>query len=666
MFERIELTNCFVHKNLTLDFKTGVTNISGLNGTGKTLIVEMMEFGLWGTAALRGLSSDEGYKKMSIALNFKLKSKRYRVERTISSATLFEEGVKIVTGVKPVNAKIIELFGYSYDVYRITNVARQGEIERMGLMKPTERKAMVDETIGLAKIDALADWVGKQFTESSAQVRALEAVLTPPEPLPEPPAPVEAEVISLLQTQIATVKQHAPFLTAPEEVTPHPQFSTLETLRGQQMARAQAMSEIKGLTSAIDSFPPLPEAPKVERTSQEEYQRLKEETAAYNQAVAQKATIERALLSFSKSSTYTDEQLQEARKVIELRKRWAKKQELLKKQTEYVCPACDHHWHDVNPLLAEYDDVPEQEPEALIPLPRIEVEEKINAYQETKKTLQTGLDAIVLGSEHSARISLMEANFAAWDKYSERLSQESHRLELLQKRAKIVVGEDVNALITEIGVTQKNYETYLGVLKRHLEAKAAVSELESLGVLQERLQTAQEGREAHLKFEVLKAEFHRIQTKYQKDLVALEEYRSVSLDWKRTREAISLLRTRIKGYLLPSLNEVSSKLLSKMSNGWLNWVVVNDDFDITVEAKNITLLSGAGKALTNLALRIGLGQVLTNSVFSVLTLDESDAGVDTEKAPMVSQALQALTGTISQIIVISHKQGLTSDHRIEL
>ena len=49
-------------------------------------------------------------------------------------------------------------------------------------------------------------------------------------------------------------------------------------------------------------------------------------------------------------------------------------------------------------------------------------------------------------------------------------------------------------------------------------------------------------------------------------------------------------------------------------------------------ANDLETLSGSGKACANLALRIGLGQVLTNKVVSLFIGDEIDASMDTERA----------------------------------
>lgn len=79
----------------------------------------------------------------------------------------------------------------------------------------------------------------------------------------------------------------------------------------------------------------------------------------------------------------------------------------------------------------------------------------------------------------------------------------------------------------------------------------------------------------------------------------------------------------------------------------------------------INVLSGSGKAVANLAIRLALGQILTNKMFSVFMADEIDGSMDVDRADYTANALKRLTGLISQVILITHKRP-EADHMIEL
>lgn len=125
------------------------------------------------------------------------------------------------------------------------------------------------------------------------------------------------------------------------------------------------------------------------------------------------------------------------------------------------------------------------------------------------------------------------------------------------------------------------------------------------------------------------------------------------------------LKTSIKSYLVPSLNKVASAYLSQMTDGGRSSVVISEDFDIVVDGQPMEALSGSAKAVANLAIRLALGQTLTNSVFSVLMADEIDAAMDKERSEYTAKCLRNLTDKISQIIIISHKK-LEADNYVEL
>jgi exonuclease SbcC len=95
-------------------------------------------------------------------------------------------------------------------------------------------------------------------------------------------------------------------------------------------------------------------------------------------------------------------------------------------------------------------------------------------------------------------------------------------------------------------------------------------------------------------------------------------------------------------------------------------VVVDQEFDVTVDGQRLDTLSGSGKAVANLALRLGLGQVLTNNVLSLFVGDEIDASMDDTRAENLGSCIHQLAGKISQIIQITHKSGAEADWSISL
>jgi exonuclease SbcC len=156
----------------------------------------MVRYCLFGSAALRGKAED--CKKLVASLIFVVKGNTYTVNRKNTGATLLRDGDQIAIGTRPVNEKVVGILGFGLEVFDVACVASQGELEKLGLMKPTERKRMVDSVVGLGVIEDLAKWANDQALEKNRE--AIERICV--EPIPAL-APDDYRPSSQVQSQIA-------------------------------------------------------------------------------------------------------------------------------------------------------------------------------------------------------------------------------------------------------------------------------------------------------------------------------------------------------------------------------------------------------------------------------------------------------------------------------
>lgn len=124
-------------------------------------------------------------------------------------------------------------------------------------------------------------------------------------------------------------------------------------------------------------------------------------------------------------------------------------------------------------------------------------------------------------------------------------------------------------------------------------------------------------------------------------------------------------RTKVKQELAPSLSRAASTLIAAMTNGERRFVDVDHDFNIIVDGQPLQTLSGSGKSVVNLALRIGLGQVLTSKVLPIFMGDEIDKDMDQERATSTHGTMQNLREYLTQIILVTHKE-IEADNVIRL
>ena len=122
---------------------------------------------------------------------------------------------------------------------------------------------------------------------------------------------------------------------------------------------------------------------------------------------------------------------------------------------------------------------------------------------------------------------------------------------------------------------------------------------------------------------------------------------------------------KVKQELAPSLSKAASSLLYAMTNGERRFVDVDHDFNIIVDGQPLQTLSGSGKSVVTLALRIGLGQVLTSKVLPIFMGDEIDKDMDAIRATSTHSTFQNLKSVLTQIILVTHKD-IEADQVISL
>ena len=668
MIKTLELHNCFTHKHKTFDFTRGLTAITGPNGSGKSLILEMIQYALWGSSALRGIGSD--YKGLQVDLVFEVKGVEYTVRRSGSTVRLISGDADLASGTKAVNPYIRNLFGYSFDAFKMANAVNQGKIEELGELLPTARKKLVDQTIGLDRLDGVSEWISDQEKELRATIAAAEKYLL--EPVEPAVFHVEQSADSLFTKKVGLEEQLAAYrmleaqanvvVTEPQEVP-----GDLSVLEATQRTREAALTQQRTIQQALKGFPALGNKPEP-HTMADRYAELLDETKQFQESKTQKEQVERMVKGIPQT-IYTQQWVvdMEARNL--LIKRWNARAVLRKTLKEYVCPACDHHWHDEDPRLADYADLPEElVTYDSVAVTTIEQAKVALAQAETRKGLE---DALVLLDERlkgkqdwTTTIREITESVTAQKVYEERLRQQDQKIDLEAQLAALDIPGDVSAQINA-------KRQYLQALQTFNEAKlkrdTAITALADLPAdLDKQVLQANKDWLGRRDYEMALTVYQKAKALYDAQLAEVTTCRENLEDWGKAKQAVATLRQRVKGYLLPSLNKVASHLLQTMTAGVLNWIVVSEDFNITVDGQRLETLSGAGKSVANLALRIGLGRVLTGKTFNVLLLDEIDASCDDIRAAAIAECLHKLTPVITQILQVSHKPELVADQYVKL
>jgi len=657
MLHKIRIQNGFRHDDTTLEFGEGQTAIVGKNESGKSVILEMVAFALWGVAALRVSAS--GYKKdLKVSLEFTVRGNRYMVERGLKNAALYDNGGDpIATGTKPVNQKIIELFGYGYSVYAMANACLQGKIEALSDALPTERKRLVDQTIGLHILDGIAEDLGKEALEKRRRAEGMSEVLTRPQ---EPTQPAGYASAAVLTAELDAVRPlvdefrglKAELSRVPEEPK-KPETDVQETAATLQLLLDERQAVRSKLTDRTA---------RAQRIQAERAGLKKPERREVPALVEPKLVLPELIVP-----THTAEQLAALRDAYHHHQAWLAKKKLID-QGEHVCPACNHHW-PIAEALSHPDMQAVQECEApALTLAQINAAAKIvsneDAIEQLKKDhavrwerMQAQHEEDVRKAEsdfetamahHTVALKNSDDDIAA---ITEELAGLTAQLNGLPDRSEdLKKRQQFDAAMVLFEEKKRAYdvfmEDYPRKRERMIELEPTEAQLES--VITRAAQAKQYEVESEAFVHMLKA--------YEEKVEGMEALLAESEDLTRAKAAVQEAKVVIKSFLVPSLNQVASLLLSQMTGGVRNNITISEDFDIQVDGSDIATLSGSGKAVANLAIRIGLGQIMTNSIFSSFQADEVDEGMDDERAAFTAECLRRLSPAIRQVILVTHKR----------
>jgi DNA repair exonuclease SbcCD ATPase subunit len=189
MIQKIILKDFKVFRDQTFDLAPGTTSIVGPNGSGKTTILEAIEFALFRQITrkektIRGIEEliRHGRKKATIELEFVAPTNRrtYRVARVINpkrtSADLYMEKKRdpVESGAKRVDAEIVSLLGMDRHAFAALTYVRQGEIDLLSRLSPKDRQENLYDMMGLGVYGKTEGKVQKHLREMKKEIKSIE------------------------------------------------------------------------------------------------------------------------------------------------------------------------------------------------------------------------------------------------------------------------------------------------------------------------------------------------------------------------------------------------------------------------------------------------------------------------------------------------------------
>ena len=645
------------------DFKKGLTAVTGPNESGKSLIVEMIRYSLFGTKALRATSSS--YMRLQTELSFVVADKEYTVKRGNTGAiTLSQGNATVACGTKQVNAAIERVLGYNLEVFDISNACLQGEVEALSNKKPADRKRMVEKVIGLDAIEKLIKQTSQTLSDDKRSSETLKSTMVE---LTMPIVPLKYILTTELTTHIEKLEKdykekvaleawlNVSRIIEPVDTCALTIKDSLEDLQTQQAEYQRLCALQSSLVNQV--FPLHKELPVVKNT----------DFAARRIAVQNWATFKHNFDLYTEPDM-PKEYVQEQKDLLNLIAVEEKRASINRylDGAAISCPECSHKFHmadaSINSLKAQLAELPievsvDEEPTLTA--------QEIAAYEQQWLTYDNRPNTIVVVDPNDSLedINRQEKELEEYELYLmlkpkldtviDALTRTNSMSDIIELKVK------ETARLLAFKEEEKKYKAYI-IKKVETERELA----KHVGV-EKLLNSLREVYPESLKYELDMAQWLKdssVMLERQKQIDKLEEQININ---ENIRKGLKDLKPKVKMYLVPSLNKVASVLVTQMTQGERTTIVVDEEFNIKVDGQSIEELSGSGKSVANLAIRIALGTVLTNKTFSVFLADEVDAAMDEHRAAYTAEALRNLKSTIDQIVIVSHQKP-DADYQIEL
>lgn len=610
-----------------IEFEPGLTAVTGRNEAGKTLILEMISYALFGKSALRGAAGD--YRNLVVTLELDTLGSAVRIERARNRETLIVDGEESAVGAEAINKAVPALLGFGLDVFNIACAAQQGDIEALTNMKPTARKQMIDHLIGL---DALED-IEKECKAEAKTHETVAASLAVSVTEPEPPVVPEGyEPSEDLEKKLRELEEHQRerdrLLLVKEPVAPvepvAPERVDVEALEAHEAERQRVLQEKAHLEGKLAGMP----EPTVSREDLERalaYQQYQEEVKRRGP-----------------EPEHPLHQLEEWEHV------WEQKDRLHDDTVE--CPKCQHQFSAYEPDLDVVTIEALEEP----PLVRTEITAQYRRHDLWSEPLEAveeftipNLQKEILAHANAEDRSTISATLGSLEVPPDLGGILRAAREYLQERA----------------VFEERARSYRGELDAYEVSQRRLSELGDKSGDQQTVRNSL-GDSRH--YEALLRRYSDDQERYEAVVRQCAGERSAAEGFTKGAEALKQTRIRVKQELAPTLSLAASSLLARMTDGARRHIVVDHDLNIQVDGQPVQTLSGSGKSVVNLALRIGLGQVLTSKVLPIFLGDEIDASMDDERAGSTHETLQTLRDYLTQIIIVTHKDDFVADQQITI
>ena len=253
---RVYLRNYRVYEDeLDLPVPAGLVGVYGVNGSGKSSLLESLLWTLWGRTRTRvedvrttGVNAD-----CVTEVEFEHEGHLYLVRRTISGinstvrASAEADGLQVASGVRDVKQYVHSVLGMDDAAFRASVFAEQKQLASFSRQKPAERRELVLRLLGITPLDVARDQARKDARAARDDVERVRVLLPDLDAL-RPAAELAAATAETLAADAASEASAAATVLQRLQ-TAEAKASTLEESRHEHDA---LVAEGKAVRSEVD------------------------------------------------------------------------------------------------------------------------------------------------------------------------------------------------------------------------------------------------------------------------------------------------------------------------------------------------------------------------------------------------------------------------------
>lgn len=662
------------HVDGYVEFPDGLVGIIGVNGSGKTTIVEAVGFALFGSRALRGRTEDVRTRtapgrgagrnrrdsEMRVTLTIEHDGVVFRIERSLADAALYVGGEAhpVAEGNREVSARLANLIGMSFEEFVATYCTEQKGLEFLsGKKGATEREKFIIRILGYDRLEELQELLRGDRKEKRAILQGYEASFGTREEIEQRLAGEDQQLRTIRskhdEAHQALTKAEGDFATL------RTRMQKLEDLRtryvkerdGVQALTVRVEERAKRLQALGDSLvvveddlrralKPLAGERSVHDVltdTKREISQVKDRIESATRALQAREVAWREDISKLKAERETV-----ARQAEQVQQRVRKVQEL---DAGGECPTCSQplgetfeavHAHlaeEHAELVRRVEQLRESERERGVAPAELEQQrEAVLCAQRDHERLQTKLSELIACQQ-------MEQKAVAIREDQRSTSADMRAAEDNLERGK--------KKLAEIGFSEEEY------LKEKGAHDAAQRLLEVARLQRVRLEGEVNTQAA------LVARSRSDLERFDERQVELERLRREVRLFDECDRIVTDFRKYVNTSIRPRMAELASEYLTDLTDGRYSAVELGEDFTPTVvedgEAKRV--ISGGEEDILNLCMRIALSHMLAERAgqsFSLLMLDEVFGSLDEGRRGNVLALLEKLRRRFEQIVIITH------------